>query len=54
MGPRLGTVRIVDRQDTLDLGDMLELRKHLMHVEYGPEVDAVDDCNYFSDEDDED
>lgn len=47
MDPRLGTFRIVDRQDTLDPGDMLELRKHFMRVEYGPEVDVVD-------EDDED
>ena len=47
-GAKLGTVRIVGGQDRLDPGDVLELRKHVSHVEYGPE--AVDSDSGGSDE----
>ena len=47
-GAKFGTVRIVGGQDRLDPGDVLELRKHISHVEYGPE--AVDSDSDGSDE----
>ena len=53
-GSRLRTVRIVDGQDALDPGDVLELKKHVMHVEYGPKVDEVGGYNFSDDDDEED
>jgi len=42
-GKKLETVRIVDGRDEPDPDGVLELRKHVGHVEYGPWVGAVDD-----------
>jgi len=42
-GKKLGTVKIVDRQDEPDPEDLFELGKHVRHVEYGYPVDAIDD-----------
>lgn len=47
-GAKLRIIRIVGGQNEVDLEAVLELRKHVLHVEYGPEVDV------FSDESDED
>ena len=41
-GAKLKTIRIVGGGDKLNLGDVLELRKHVSNVECGPEVDVVD------------
>ena len=40
-GAKLRTVRIVDGQGNLDPGGVLELRKHVLHIEYGPLVGVV-------------
>ena len=48
-GARLRTVK---DQAKLDLMDVLELRKHVLHVEYGPEVDVYDDRGDYNDEED--
>jgi hypothetical protein len=37
-GKKLGTVRIVDRRGGLDPDVMLELKKHICHVEHVPEL----------------
>jgi len=50
-GAKLGIVRIVDVEGKLNLGDVLELRKHVSKVECGPWVDAVDSERDDSDED---
>ena len=34
MGKKLRTIRIVDRWGELDQKDILELKKHIFHVEY--------------------
>ena len=36
-------LRIVKGQAKIDLVDVLELRKHALHVEYGPEIDVYDE-----------
>jgi len=50
-GTKLRTVRIVGGKDKLDPGDVLELRKHVLNVEYDPVVDVVDSDSDDSDED---
>jgi hypothetical protein len=45
-------LRTVKDQAELDSMDVLELRKHVLHVEYGPEVDVYDDGSDCSDEED--
>ena len=51
-GAKLRTVRIIDEQDELDLGSVLELRKYVLHVKCGQEVDVVNDDDDNSDEED--
>ena len=41
-GSRLRTVRITEGQGGLGPGDLLELRKHVVHVEYTPGAHQVD------------
>ena len=50
-GAKLRTIRIAGGKDKLDLGDVLELRKHVSNVECGPVVDVVDSDSDDSDED---
>jgi len=50
-GAKLRTIRITRGKDKLDLGDVLELRKHVSNVECGPVVDVVDSNSDDSDED---
>ena len=42
-GKRLNSVRVVDEWDEPNLEDVLELRKHVRHVEYGPWKDVICD-----------
>ena len=42
-GAKLRTIRIVGGRDKLDPRSVLELRKHVLQVEYDPEVGVVDD-----------
>ena len=44
-GAKLRTIKIVGRQDKLNLGDLFELRKHVSHVEFDPEVDVASDSD---------
>ena len=54
-GAKLRTVRIVERRGRVDPKDVVELRKHALHVEYGPGDGAVygesDEDSDGSDED---
>jgi len=50
-GAKLRTIRIAGGEDKLNLGDVLELRKHVSNVECGPVVDVVDSGSDDSDED---
>jgi len=50
-GAKLRNIRIHGGTDKLDLGDVLELRKHVLNVEYGPVVEVVDSDSDDSDED---
>jgi hypothetical protein len=51
MGAKLKSVRIVG-QDGFVETDVLELKKHVLRVEYGPEVDGTDDSSDGSYEED--
>ena len=55
---KLRTIRIADRRWRLDPKDVVELRKHALHVEYGPSAGAdygeSDDGDGDSDGNDED
>ena len=42
-GVKLRTIRIVCGRNKFNPGAELELRKHVLHVEYGPEADAATD-----------
>jgi len=42
-GKKLKSVRVVHRGDEPDPQDVLELTKHVRHVEHGPRINAVDD-----------
>lgn len=42
-GKKLKNVKIVVRGDGPDPEDVLELRKHVRHAEYGPRVGAIGD-----------
>jgi hypothetical protein len=52
-GVKLGTVRIVCRRGELDPLDLLELKKHIWHVEYDSGAGAVNDVSDGSDEEDD-
>ena len=49
-GVKLRTVMVVGGQDRVNLGDVLELRKRVLDVEYDPEVRIVDENGEDSDE----
>ena len=49
-GAKLKTVRIVGGQDKLNMGDLLELGKHVSRVGYDPGVDVVNSDGDDSDE----
>jgi hypothetical protein len=51
-GAKLRIVRILDERGKVDPGDVLELGKHVVQVEYGPEVDVVNDDSDGSNEGD--
>jgi len=52
-GARLRTVRVVGGQGRVDPGGVLELRKHVLHVEYDPEVGVADDGDDNDESDEE-
>ena len=49
-GAKLRTVRVVGGKDRVNPGDVLELRKQVLHVEHDCEVGEVDDEDEDSDE----
>jgi hypothetical protein len=50
-GAKLKSVRIVTHNESMQI-DVLELRKHALHVECGPRVDVTDDDGDYFDEED--
>ena len=53
-GAKLSTVRIIVGRGKLDPRGVLELRKHVSHVEHGPDVGDSDDGDSDEDSDDSD
>ena len=51
-GAKLGTVRFANDKGMLDPGGVLELRKHVLHVESGPWFDVSGDDSSDSDGED--
>ena len=53
-GAKLARVRILDKDGKFDPGSVLELGKHVLHVECGPGVDVINDDRDDSDDDSDD